>query len=484
MTGFDVGQARGALAELPEETSYGEPPPLANVYLPAAHLKALSPDVQLVAGMRGAGKTFWWNGLQQPSVRQLVHAVAPNPPLDANTEIRTGFGVLPAPDQYPDKDTLRALISDNFEPRLIWRTVQAWQLAETGDPIRRKKTWKERVDHVFREPEKIANLFHECDAKFNEKGSYLLILFDALDLCADDWKDMYRLIRGLMQTALEMRSYKRLRVKIFLRSDQIAETKIADFPDASKVLASRVELSWPARELYGLLWHHLANGDHGDLFRTFLWGGDCPSAKIAEKQVFLVQRDFVSREDPQRGKFHALAGDWMGRDRRRGFPYTWIPNHLADTEGRVSPRSFLMALRTAAEDTEERHPGHEFALHYDSIKSGVRQASARRVDEIREDYPWVNGVFEPLAGLSVPCRFEEIETRWDKSMIIAGLTKEAADGDVKLPPRHIDQGAEGVRQELESLGIFRRLSDGRVNIPDVFRVGYGLGRKGGVKPAQ
>ncbi len=53
---------------------------------------------------------------------------------------------------------------------------------------------------------------------------------------------------------------------------------------------------------------------------------------------------------------------------------------------------------------------------------------------------------------------------------------------VKLPPRRLDLGAEGVRRELEALGVFQRLLDGRVNIPDVYRVGYGLGRRGGVKP--
>ena len=31
---------------------------------------------------------------------------------------------------------------------------------------------------------------------------------------------------------------------------------------------------------------------------------------------------------------------------------------------------------------------------------------------------------------------------------------------------------------------FQPLYDGRVNIPDVFRVGYGLGRCGGVKPVR
>ena len=34
------------------------------------------------------------------------------------------------------------------------------------------------------------------------------------------------------------------------------------------------------------------------------------------------------------------------------------------------------------------------------------------------------------------------------------------------------------------MGIFLRMRDYRINIPDVLRVGYGLGRKGGVKPVR
>ena len=144
-----------------------------------------------------------------------------------------------------------------------------------------------------------------------------------------------------MQTALEMRSYKRLRVKMFLRSDQVNETEIADFPDASKILSSAVELSWPRRELYGLLWHSLTNGENGEVFRTFL--GDEDSAPVnpgRQALLFDLARRSILSEEYQRKKFHVISGPWMGTNPRRGFPYTWVPNHLADTEGRVSPRSF------------------------------------------------------------------------------------------------------------------------------------------------
>ena len=479
---IDPQTARGALAELPDGTSHGDQPAPAQVYVPPSHRKALHPDNLLVTGMRGAGKTFWWSALQDEAVRALVgHQQTALSPMSGNTEVRTGFGVKPEPDRYPSKDVLRQLMAAHFEPRSIWRTVQAWQLAGNAHALKQLPAWSERVAFVDSNPEAIDRLFYEKDEEFDRRGVYLVILFDALDRCADDWKEMYRAIRGLLQTALDVRAYRRLRVKVFLRSDQVDESRFADFPDASKVLSSAIELSWPRRELYGLLWHSLANGRHGERFRKFLSPRGWLTLSVGGESVFSAPRS-IFQEDDQRGKFHAIAGEWMGRGPKRGFPYTWIPNHLADTEGRVSPRSFLAALRKAVEDTQGAHPDHPHALHYDSIKRGVQEASKIRVSEIQEDYPWMDRALTPLAGMVVPCAFEEIAERWRHEGVLERLTEETDQDEVKLPPRHVEQGPDGVRTDLESLGVFMRLRDGRVNIPDVFRVGYGLGRRGGVRP--
>jgi len=454
------------------------------VYLPRSHLKAMDPNTPLVTGMRGAGKTFWWSALRNRAVRRIVDQANTPSRLGENAEVRTGFGITPAPDQYPGKDTLRQLMNAGIEPRMVWRTVLAWQLAPEDHPLRHEKSWRDRTGYVGGNPETIDVLFWERDTELDRRGVYFLGLFDALDRCADDWNEMYRAIRGLMQTALEMRSYRRLRAKVFLRSDQIDESKIGDFPDASKVLASPAELNWPRHELYGLLWHCLGNGQHGADFREFLDAGDWPSVQIDRQSLFSVPRTFIRNEEIQRQKFHGIAGPWMGRDRRRGFPYTWIPNHLGDTEGRVSPRSFLEALRKAAADTGDQRSEHGYALHYESIKRGVQEASRIRVRELQEDYPWVHLVLEPLRGMVVPCEFGEIRERWRKRDVLARLNKKVQGDEVKLPPLHIGQGANGVRRDLESLCIFLGMRDGRVNIPDVFRVGYGLGRGGGVRPVR
>ncbi len=481
MHDIPVETARSALTALPQATSHGHQPTPSDVYLPRSHLKALHPDNLLVTGMRGAGKTFWWSALQDSDVRGLVGQLAERSTLSERTEIRTGFGVTQDPEKYPSKDILRSLMRAGIEPRDIWRAVQAWQVAPSSHPLRLQPTWQHRTRYVIDNPELIERLFAERDREFDRNGVYFLVLFDALDRCADDWREMYRVIRGLLQTAIELRSYRRLRVKVFLRSDQFNESEIGDFPDASKALSSSVSLNWPRHELYGLLWHYLANGDHGAELRRFFGNGWDPT-DAGHRGLYSVPRMLIVNDEHQRERFHALSGPWMGRGPRRGFPYTWIPSHLADTEGKVSPRSFLAALRTAADDTQDRHPQHEFALHFESIKRGVQEASQIRVRELQEDYPWVHRVLSPLAGVVVPCRFSEIAGRWRTGAVLDGLADEAQQGDVKLPPRHMARGADGVREDLESLGVFLRMRDERVNIPDVFRVGYRLGRRGGVRP--
>ena len=442
---INVEGARTALAQLPEGTSHAENPDIAQVYLPPSHVKAMNPDNMLVTGMRGAGKTFWWTALQEREVRHLVYQTNRGSMLSEDTEVRTGFGVRPAPDGYPDKDVIRRLLHARAEPRTIWRTVQAWQLASTDHPIRDQESWEARLNYVDQEPEEIATLFLERDNEFNDKNTHFLFLFDALDRCSDDWEDMYRLIRGLMQTALDMRSYRRLRVKMFLRSDQVDETQIANFPDASKVLSSSVELSWPTSELYGLFWHSLVNGNQAEEFREFVGCENLGAIDVGGKELFQVPRRLISNVDVQREKFHDISGPFMGRNRRRGFPYTWIPNHLGDASGRVSPRSFLRALRTAAEDTAERYPEHEYTLHYEGIKRGVQVASEIRVAEVKEGYPWVDEILKCLVGLTVPCRFEEIEERWNESRVLDHLAENVEGNALKLPPKHIHEQAPGVR---------------------------------------
>jgi hypothetical protein len=110
----------------------------------------------------------------------------------------------------------------------------------------------------------------------------------------------------------------------------------------------------------------------------------------------------------------------------------------------------------------------------------VQKASTIRVLEIEEDSPWVGEVMKPLHRLVIPCGFEEIEQRWENENVLGRLSN-LAEG---VPPRRLSEGYRGIVADLREIGVFQLMSDGRVNMPDVYRVGFGLGRKGGVKPVR
>jgi hypothetical protein len=317
-----------------------------------------------------------------------------------------------------------------------------------------------------------------ANQRLKDNGASGLIVFDALDRLSQDWQIMDQIVRDLLRTVLWLKSYPRLFAKIFLRVDQFERT-VFDFPDASKLLATRSTLTWAQHDLHGLMWQNFINGpdDQGSNLRDLYYSVLGGFPHMSEGRWLLPEE--IKRETPaQRMLFEKLAGPWMGRDRRRGVPYVWAVGHLADGGGHTSPRSFLAAIRQAAEDSQERYPDYHLALHYESIKRGIQKASEIRVNEMAEDYPWVRTFMGPLAGLNVPCEYQTILEHWTKTYPDGPNT----DLVQSLPPQHAERGWFGIKDDLIRLGVLELKKDGRVDMPDLYRVGFGLGRKGGVKP--
>jgi hypothetical protein len=478
---FPLDLRDGLIAALPEETSqHGEIPLPGQMYLPVSHAKALHTNNTLIQGMRGSGKSFWFLALQSRELRTLIGAQVG---LDANTLVTVGFGQASGGNKFPSKDTLIQLIKNGWEPRRIWQAVVFNQVLGEWAPQHFKAltTWKDRIQWIHDHPELVDENFYEADKRLDEEQQHHIVLFDALDRTANDWPTMNLLVKGLLQLVLDTRSFRRIRLKVFARPDQLEDPSVANFPDASKVMNQKVTLDWPRRELYGLLWQYLANNtEYGQRFREGA-SSVLPSAHWIQTEGVWIVPDVIRRDDDaQKQLFHAMTGPWMGRDKRRGFPYSWLPSHLGDARGEVSPRSFLAAVRHAASNGP-RH-SQEYLLHYESIKQGVQEASRIRVRELEEDYPWIKTLFEPLSGITVPCPFSDIRSVWQDKKVIDQMRKGIESATVRLPPIHIENAEEGILLDLLDLGLVEKLKDQRINLPDVYRVGYGMGRRGGVKP--
>ena len=449
-------------------------------YVPPSHARALDPEATLVEGIRGAGKSFWWAQLASDSHRAFVQQSFPEARLPEKLVVAQGFGPGLLTAQAPDAEVLGSLV-ERYRPRSIWRAVIAVHAQFTG-PFKALQTWDQRVGWVQSNPEEYAVRLEEADRQLQTAGVTLLVLFDALDRLADDWQHINPLAKGLLQVALDARSTKRIRCKVYLRPDILQDQSITSFPDYSKLLAGKASLEWRRADLYALLYQCLGNAKAGGAeFRKQVsdtLGLQWTSRAGAWNLPLALRTD----EARQETVFENLAGKAMGNSTKRGKPYTWLANHLQDGLNQVSPRSFFAALGRAAAETSEEL---QLPLDYRGIQRGVQRASEIRVQEITEDYPWVKLVMEPLRGnLTVPCDVADIEKIWKSERTLDLLEGRLKAGStvVKLPPQNRDQGPSGIILDLESLGMVQRMEGKRIQMPDVYRIAYGLGRRGGVKP--
>lgn len=470
------------LVGLPDESqAEHDMPKPAQIYLPPAHRRALSLDAPLVVGGRGAGKTLWLSALKDKSYRELL-AKAFDFPDFSSIEVKVGFSTEPS-ENAPDARTLNDLLRNRYEPYDIWSAVILHAFAPGHFSC--QPTWSERTRWVADNGEAVSNLLRKADGEALQTGERKLLLFDGLDTTAPrSWPNTQSLLKGLLMLAHEFRQYRALRLKLFIRPDMLERGSIA-FPDSSKLINNALRLDWKDIDLYGLLFQYLGNSESsGKAFRDFAltstqipWPGMQSSFPLPK----------ILREDGEMQQllFHALAGKSMGGGSQRGDTWKWVPNHLSDASGYVSPRSFISALRYAAENSAERDPNGKVktALIWRAIQTGVAEASAIRVRELRDDYPWIDGAIAPLKGLQVPCETKEILKKWkDHDTLSKVLDGQGSDqNNERLPPVDVSlNDPKSLIEAMRSLNVFSYRADGRVDVPDIIRVEAGITRRGGV----
>ncbi|MEX1364927.1 MAG: hypothetical protein AB1Z98_17495, partial [Nannocystaceae bacterium] len=374
---FPVQEMRSLLrSALPDVTATGASDSVEakTLYVPERHARALSRDVAVVRGIRGSGKTLWWNALQDPQLRQRVVDRMDGLHFLTQAKVIKCFGAGGS-DLYPSGRAVSQLLERGTEAEDIWRAIVLFGAAPESYPAE-VADWTSRVAWVQDRIEQTDQRLRQLDDDLDGSGRDLLMLFDGLDRAGRRWSDVRTMLRGLFQLLVDIRELKRIRGKAFIRPEMLDTPEITGFQDSSKLLNDAVDLEWGATDLYGLLWQYLGNADDGEVFRR-----PC-------ERFFSVQWEEVGdvwvvpdrlRRDPslQERVLTAIAGKYMGSDHRRGKVYTWLPNHLGDARRQVSPRSFLVALRHAAEMSKSRTDAST-AVDYHALKEGVVQASQVR----------------------------------------------------------------------------------------------------------
>lgn len=479
---------RNAFKALPDETSHiaTEPPNSAQIFTPADHQGALDPHRGVIIGDRGTGKSFWSSVLIDDKTRKLVALSYPALGLDRVVG-RLGFSSNPMALMHPSRTVIDGVMKAGHVAEDLWRAVMLRLAPVPLESAPSGYDWKEWTAWVASDDARRNDEFHALDEALVQQGKIYVLIFDALDLIANDWAGIRKQMEGLIRLALAVRALKAVRVKLFVRPDMADDSRLWAVGDASKLRHREILLTWRRRDLYGLLWTLLANakdesgaGSFRDFCRRPFWAG---IGKVQD--VWRPVNNLVEDEDLQQRVFRALAGEYMGADRRRGDTYKWVPNHLSDAAGFAAPRSFLLAMKVAAEETKST----ETVLDVAGIQEGTRKASKERVEELSEDYRWMRIVLDDMKGLVVPLSEDDLVARWQERGTLGKMQRQAEkENDSRyIPPGEVLETAEPAAyplliEQLVRLKIFFRLTDGRINMPDLFRLYANIRRKGGMKP--
>ncbi|MGV4981639.1 hypothetical protein ACVB8X_00630 [Streptomyces sp. NRAIS4] len=452
------------------------------LFTPDSHRNALYVDNVVVQGGRGVGKTFWYWSLLDETLRSVAAREYRINRLN-RLRVHPGYGLAMRSESYPGPLVLGSLLEAGEDPYDIWYTVL---LTALGLPdVHALTEWSDRIAWVRAHPGPAERTIEQADRQAYDENVVHLLLFDALEHLHNDRRKADRLVGGILRLALHMRfATRNIRLKVFVRPDMF-EAAGHHFADASKLSAYDARLEWTHTDLYGLLFHYLGNEDEdaAQRFRALTGGWLLEAGGARHAPPPLLSGD----AETQKRLFEQIADPLMGNNVRRGRTYDWLPNHLMDGRGQVSPRSFLEALATAADTTRTKYPAHGRALHHEAIRAGVQQASVRRVNEVKEDTPWVRLAIEPLADYQVPIPETTVLGVWKDENLPAALAQENAEYAQADTPDRVRTGPRDPEDlprlitELIELGVMTKpRSDGRLDLPDVYRIAFGLGRKGGV----
>jgi hypothetical protein len=149
--------------------------------------------------------------------------------------------------------------------------------------------------------------------------------------------------------------------------------------------------------------------------------------------------------------------------------FRWIPNHLQDAGGRIVPRSILRLLGNAASFALRSNLAKGPALMSPTdLQNALAEASKQRASELREEHPIV-------------LRLENLR---QKVLLLDPdeARKELARPSPGEPSSMADIRDGGVvLDELKRIGAVSVRDDGRIDVPDIYREGFGIKRKGGVR---
>lgn len=451
-------------------------------YLPVAeHLRAMEPDVVLVVGPRGAGKTELFRAVVEKRLLGKVQGRVPGVrlPPDGKTTWLSGYSSrgtsFPSEPQFrtflqgqPASDELFLDLWLAYLVRVLNNELASTELEPLFAPQGGDIT---TVANAYRAHIQRALLALDAlDDRLAREGRYIFIAYDELDtLSRNDAVITLRAVRGLVALwATHARRWRHLRAKVFLRTDLFERAATAGGADFAKLMANRSELLWSDKNLLMMLTRRLANA--GDGLRTY-----CESKLKLEDDGELGFFPVLARADDAKPLVERMVGVYMGAGIKKGLTFRWVLDHIRDGRGHALPRPLVRLFEQGAtlQKQSNSHPRWPRLLEPSVLRRALDKVSSEHVSSALDEWPWLEGLKSRLTSVrEVPWERREIDRHLDRQMDDSWGTTEAR------PPA--DSGRDLV-EFLVEVGIFRARADGRIDAPDLFLAGLGLKRKGGVR---
>lgn len=459
------------------------PETLRTTFFPVSeHLRAIDPDAVLVVGPRGSGKSEIFRALTDVKLASAIAIHSPQLRVSPQELSRASwFKGYPFGTEGFDADGLRHFLATvGKEPdavRQLWFAYLIRVLQSQLDPLaladlkfllsrqggaatENYEAWKAAGDRPLLALDRL-------DQKLESAGAYVFVAYDELDtLGGINWDAMSSGIQGLIAFwATYTRRWKRIRAKLFLRTDLYQRHVSVGGADLAKLAAARVELTWSDRNLYGMLLKRMANFDKR--LREYLFSTKC---KVHwDRDSTLGHQPSLNSWEDARPIIERMVGPYMGANVKKGHVYRWLLDHVRDGRNRAVPRPFVRLFEEAARiELDGFNPLPPPRLfHPASVRRALDSVSSEHVIGSKAEWPWLTGTIARLSGQQVP---------WERRREIERLL--SIQGPNYQPP--FQDSAEFL-DFLFELGILRNRVDGRIDSPDLFLHGLGLKRKGGVR---
>lgn len=436
-----------------------------------AHRLALRPENILVRGTRGAGKTALFQVLEHLRTSARIREFFDDDRLpDAlwldGFSDRMHHPHVSVVDRFGEAKTERALRA--FWMGQLLRRLDA-ELPEYGLELPAVL----RTDPGSLEPDAwmgaaeghlsaMAAALDQAERALEQRGQTIFVAYDNLDrLGMFDRSARHRSTGALLSLWLSLSSrYRRMRAKIFLRAD-LLESAEALFPDASKLRT--IDLEWDVAALFRAAVRHMANA--ADALRAWLL--EVPGLTLSEWREYGWMPGDLD-DDVQRALVARLAGRTQGAGPTKTHTLRWILNRLQDGQGKIVPRALLGLIGYAALEAEQHGSKLRGArlLASRDLEKGLAKIAKLRLMEMREDWPVVRRV-DNLVLETLPLERPQAEALLGKP-----APSDLGDGEMGLL-----LGGGVVLDELIRLGIMSERTDGKLDMPDLYRVPQGIRRQ-------